>query len=333
MATTDARPVPIKNTALHVGFPILDADGDLVTGAGSLDSEVSTDSGGFADCASESVEEATNSGMYELDLSAGEMNGDIVMVIVKSASGKTTPMVMYPQEAGDIKVDVQSISGDSTAADNAESFFDGTGYAGTGNVIPTVTTVNGLAANVITAAATAADFSTEVNTAVLAVLGALADAAADGAVTATDTLMAYVKQLINTLEGGPGIVAFPAAAAPGNAVSLAEIIRRIYDDLTLVLADTGTDGVVVNTHTAGGKAEINAEVKDVTDTDTSAESAGVVAATASITGRLAWLATLSRNKITQTATTQLLRNDADSGTIATSTVSDDGTTAIRGEFA
>lgn len=33
------------------------------------------------------------------------------------------------------------ISGDSTAADNAESFFDGTGYAGTNNVIPTVTTV------------------------------------------------------------------------------------------------------------------------------------------------------------------------------------------------
>lgn len=37
--------------------------------------------------------------------------------------------------------DVLAISGDSTAADNAESFFDGTGYAGTGNVIPTVTTV------------------------------------------------------------------------------------------------------------------------------------------------------------------------------------------------
>ena len=36
-------------------------------------------------------------------------------------------------------VNVAQISGDSTAADNAESFFDGTGYAGTNNVIPTVT--------------------------------------------------------------------------------------------------------------------------------------------------------------------------------------------------
>lgn len=35
------------------------------------------------------------------------------------------------------------ISGDATAADNAESFFDGTGYAGTNNVIPTVTTLTG----------------------------------------------------------------------------------------------------------------------------------------------------------------------------------------------
>ena len=41
---------------------------------------------------------------------------------------------------GNIKADALALSGDTTAADNAESFFDGTGYAGTGNVIPTVTT-------------------------------------------------------------------------------------------------------------------------------------------------------------------------------------------------
>ena len=43
---------------------------------------------------------------------------------------------------GRIDVNVAAISADSTAADNAESFFDGTGYAGTNNVIPTVTTVS-----------------------------------------------------------------------------------------------------------------------------------------------------------------------------------------------
>ena len=40
-------------------------------------------------------------------------------------------------------VDVVAISGDATAADNEEKFFDGTGYAGTNNVIPTVTTLTG----------------------------------------------------------------------------------------------------------------------------------------------------------------------------------------------
>ena len=42
---------------------------------------------------------------------------------------------------GNIKADALAISGDTTAADNCESFFDGTGYAGTNNVIPTVTSV------------------------------------------------------------------------------------------------------------------------------------------------------------------------------------------------
>jgi hypothetical protein len=42
---------------------------------------------------------------------------------------------------GRIDSNVGAISSDSVAADNAEAFFDGTGYAGTGNVIPTVTTL------------------------------------------------------------------------------------------------------------------------------------------------------------------------------------------------
>jgi hypothetical protein len=44
---------------------------------------------------------------------------------------------------GNMKADALALSGDTTAADNAESFFDGTGYAGTNNVIPTVTTLTG----------------------------------------------------------------------------------------------------------------------------------------------------------------------------------------------
>jgi hypothetical protein len=52
-------------------------------------------------------------------------------------------------------VNVAQISGDSAAADNAEAFFDGTGYAGTNNVIPTVTNVTNLHASAATATALA----------------------------------------------------------------------------------------------------------------------------------------------------------------------------------
>ena len=44
---------------------------------------------------------------------------------------------------GRIDANIGAISSDAVAADNAEAFFDGTGYAGTGNVIPTVTTLTG----------------------------------------------------------------------------------------------------------------------------------------------------------------------------------------------
>jgi hypothetical protein len=77
--------------------------------------------------------------------------------------------------SGRMSSDVIAISGDTAAADNAESFFDGTGYAGTNNVIPlvtttttatNVTTLNGIAANVITAASMNADASAEIADAV-----------------------------------------------------------------------------------------------------------------------------------------------------------------------
>lgn len=120
MAASDSRPVPIKNTAYRAIFPILDADGDLVTGAASLDSEVSKDCGTFTDCTNEATEIATSSGIYYLDLTSTEMNADSVAVIVKTGTSgaKTTTIVLYPQESGDIKVDVQSLNGDSTAAAN-----------------------------------------------------------------------------------------------------------------------------------------------------------------------------------------------------------------------
>jgi hypothetical protein len=100
----------------------------------------------------------------------------------------TSQVVVYASgDASVPDVNVLRVSGDSVAADNMESFFDGTGYAGTNNVIPSVTsvtsmTVTSIAANTITAASIAsdaitaaklaADVSTEIATAVLAAAAA-----------------------------------------------------------------------------------------------------------------------------------------------------------------
>lgn len=110
MAASDARPVPRKNTAFRVTFPILDADGDPVSAAAALDSEVSLDGAAFADCTNEATEIGT-SGIYYLDLTAAEMNADTVALRVQtSTSGaKTAPIIFYPEEVGDLRIDPATI--------------------------------------------------------------------------------------------------------------------------------------------------------------------------------------------------------------------------------
>lgn len=89
----------VKNSAQRIVFPILDADGDPVTGAAAdtPDSEYSLDGGSFTDITDEIHEIATNSGIYYLDLTTGETNGDVVTIQVKTATAgtKTTVLVFY----------------------------------------------------------------------------------------------------------------------------------------------------------------------------------------------------------------------------------------------
>lgn len=88
------------------------------------------------------------------------------------------------------------------------------------------------------------------------VLGNKADAAATGAVTATDTLVAYIKQLITMmgtdadtnpiaamLSGANGIGIMPSAAVPANNVNAFELLREIWAVLNGTAA--GENGVQV----------------------------------------------------------------------------------------
>lgn len=111
-------------------------------------------------------------------------------------------------------------------------------------------------------------------------------------------------------------------------------VAAIKSDTAAILLDTGTDGVVVAAASKSGYALSSAGVDAIWD-EPLAEPAGVFNwATTRATFRdlFQWLGALGRNKITQTATTQTLRNDADNANLGTATTSDDGTTATRGEW-
>lgn len=111
---------------------------------------------------------------------------------------------------GRIDANMGAISSDATAADNAEAFFDGTGYAGTNNVIPTVTTLTNLpaiTANWLTAAGIAADAGAEIADAVW-------DEALSGHLSAGST-----GEALNAAgaAGDPWTTSLPGAYGAGSA--------------------------------------------------------------------------------------------------------------------
>jgi len=95
----NALPYPVYGLPWTVVFPILDADGDPVTGASGLDAEISKNGDTPADCTNESTE-IGSSGQYYLSLTGTELTCDIASVVAKtSTSGaKTTCLVLYPRK-------------------------------------------------------------------------------------------------------------------------------------------------------------------------------------------------------------------------------------------
>ena len=80
-------------------------------------------------------------------------------------------------------------------------------------------------------------------------------------------------------------------------------------------------------------AQVNAQVLDVLATDTFAEpGTGAPGATVSLKDKIGYIYKFLRNKITTTATAITVYNDDASTAGQASIISDDGTTATRGEF-
>ncbi len=82
------------------------------------------------------------------------------------------------------------------------------------------------------------------------------------------------------------------------------------------------------------KADVNAEVKDVMETDTQAEPTSVPAATASLASKIGWLFMRLRNKQTLAKSSGIETVYADNSTdvVGTSTDTDDGSTFTKGKM-
>lgn len=128
--------------------------------------------------------------------------------------------------------------------------------------------------------------------------------------------------------------AINAGAIAADAITAAKIADGAIDAATFAAGAITASAIASD---AIGAAELAADAVTEIVTGVWAKAMTELASVPGVTGTvleaLQFQFLLARNKMTQTATTTLLRNDADSATIATSTVSDDGTTFTRGEFA
>lgn len=88
----------VKNASTTIYFPMWDSSGPtaLKSGAAGLDSEYSVDGGNFTDCASEATE-IQSSGIYKLDLAAGEVNGNLITIQIKSSDALTQTIIINTQ--------------------------------------------------------------------------------------------------------------------------------------------------------------------------------------------------------------------------------------------
>lgn len=130
----NALPYPVYGLPYVVTFPMLDADGDLVTGATTPDAEISKNGDTFADCTNESTEIATNSGTYYLSLTSTELTTDVATIIAKSATAgmKTTVLTLYPRKLVTIRTGTSASGGVSTStivldgsASAVDDFYNG----------------------------------------------------------------------------------------------------------------------------------------------------------------------------------------------------------------
>lgn len=202
---------------IHIGPFVDDTDGKTAETALTLsqaDIRLSKNGGDIAQKNEASACTHDELGYYTCALDTTDTNtlGHLKLMVHESGALPVfMDMMVVPANVWDsmfgadyLKTEVVEISGDATAADNAEAFFDGTGYAGTNNVIPTVTTVTNLHASAATAAELAkvpkSDGSASWNATALAAINAEVDGALNTAIPGSPTADS-INERVATMDG------------------------------------------------------------------------------------------------------------------------------------
>jgi len=331
------------------------------------DLQISKDGAAFAQTSAAPTTTHDADGWYQCPLTTtdtGTLGPLTVQIVVAGALPVWDHFMVVPANVYDslvdgadsLEVDATAISGDATAADNAEAFFDGTGYAGTNNVIPTVTTLTGHTNQTADHTAGIADVPTvaEFNARTL-VAASYFDPAADTVATVT-TVTNQLTQAEIESECNDALVALKldhlVAVADSDDVADDSIMAKIastdgdwsgYSKITDSLETQSFAFSVLNTAVAGVQTAVDAlndmsvaELRTALGTngsDVIAELAqGKPSSTPSMAAALMLLYMQLRNALTSTATSLTISNDA-GAVITKATLSDDATTFTKAELA
>lgn len=197
------------------------------------------------------------------------------------------------------------------------------------------------AANAITATVLASDCITAAKidgTAISEIQSGLATASVlSGVETKIDTIDTVVDAiLVDTAEIGTAGAGLTNINLPDQAMNITgNITGNLSGSVGSVTGNVGGNVTgSVGSLATQAKADVNAEVLDVLNTDTFAEPGQEApAATNTLVKKIGYLFKFLRNKITQTSTTMSVFADDGTTVDQKSTVSDDGTTYTRGEIA
>lgn len=314
-------------TATHVYVPVIKRGlADFAVGAdwtpATGDVKVSIDGGAAANVGTLPVAIAMGNGaIWDFVFTTGEITGKKILITVADSATKA--------------VEDQAIMIDTFGNASAEYPFD---LSVASQVVASVT---GAVGSVTGSVGSVTGAVGSVTGAVGSVTGNVGGSTASvvGAVgSVTGNVGGNVTGSVGSVVGAVGSVTGAVASVTGNvggnvtgstgSVASGGITTASFAAGAINAAAIATDAIGAAELAADAATEIATAVWAITMT----ELAAVPGVTDTVLKALEWVFLAHRNKITQTATTTLLRNNADNATIGTSTVSDDGTTFTRSVF-